>query len=520
MRGALLAGSLLVVLLPLAATADPSPVGSLPTAQLTTDGAWSWFSEPRAVQLKGRTYAGWVSSKGDIVVGAVDHTTRRLQTTVVMTNFQVDDHNNPAILVRPDSRITLFWTQHAGGSLWYRTSLRPNDISAWGPPRTLPTNTPGDVRYTYANPVLLPAEGNRLYLFFRGGNEHAAYAVSDDLGETWRPAGTLIEQPGQRPYVKYDSNGRDTIAMAFTNGHPAETQSSIYYAQYRRGALTLADGRPVGRLGQPLRPSPSALVYQARRGEDAWVHDVAFDRMGRPRIVFATIAGSARHDYWYAAFDGSRWNTARISDAGGSISPGREVGYSGGISLDHTDPSVVYLSRPGMTGKFEVERWQTPDAGRTWTAQAVTRASTEDNVRPVVPRGYTGNGPAAVWMYGKYGFFTTFQTGVNGDAVMVPSTPLPVAVTAVVKPGKDPTQAVIEAFLSPDRGIATIPGVELTLVARPTGWNRWTTVDTAVTRRGGGVTFNVRARRGVEYEVRWPGNQDWQRAAAPVPAQD
>ncbi len=504
------------VLQPLVARATPGVPASLPTAQLAADAAWSWFSEPRSVQSGGRTYLGWVSSQGDIVAGSYDQTTHRVQTSVLMTNFQVDDHNNPSVLVRPDGRITMFWTQHSGGHLWYRTTTRAGDISAWGPLKTLPTNTPGDVRYTYANPVLLPAEGNRLYLFFRGGNEHAAFAVSNDLGETWQPARTLIEEPGQRPYVKYASNGRDTIAMAFTNGHPAETHSSIYYVQAQRGVLSLADGRPVGRLGTPLRPAASALIYQARPGEDAWVHDVAFDAAGRPRIVFTTIPGTTGHAYWYAAFDGKRWNTRRLTDAGGSISPARETGYSGGISLDHRDPSIVYLSRPGGLGSYEIERWQTPDAGRTWTSEAVTTGSIEDNVRPVVPRGYAGQGPAAIWMHGEYGFFTAFATGARADQVVAPVVPAPTSLTATVATSGDASSKV-KATLGPPGELARLRGMELTLMARPVGWRRWTTLGTAVSDSSGGVSFRVPARRGVEYQVRWPGDQDWQRAEATVP---
>lgn len=515
-RRAALAGAALAaaaMLQPPAARAVPAVPGSLPTAQLTADGAWTWFSEPRAVQARGRTYLGWMSRLGDVVAGSYDHATHRVQTFVLMTNFQVDDHNNPSVLVRPDGRITMFWTQHAGGSLWYRTTARPGDISAWGPLRTLPTNTPGDVRYTYANPVLLPAEGNRLYLFFRGGNEHAAYAVSDDLGETWQPARTLIEEPGQRPYVKYASNGRDTIGMAFTNGHPAETHSSIYYVQGRRGLLSLAGGRPVGRLGTALRPAPDALVYQARPNEDAWVHDVAFDRSGRPRVVFATIPGPMGHAYWYAAFDGRRWLTRRITDAGGSITD-RDTGYSAGVSLDHADPSIVYLSRPGALGAFEVERWHTSDQGASWTSEPVTVGSTDDNTRPVVPRNAGPDGPQVVWMHGRYGFFTEFATGARADQLVAPTTPAPTSLSVVASPSGSALE--LQATLGPAAGILRLQGKELTLMRRPIGWRSWTTVGTAVSNSSGRVVFRVPVRGGVEYLVRWPGDQEWQRAEASV----
>src|SRR6185436_18199758 len=42
----------------------------------TDNGAWCWFSDPRAIYFKGRhsrTYGGWVDSSGSIIVGVYDH---------------------------------------------------------------------------------------------------------------------------------------------------------------------------------------------------------------------------------------------------------------------------------------------------------------------------------------------------------------------------------------------------------------------------------------------------------------
>ena len=41
----------------------------------TSDGAWCWFQDPRAVYVKGaheRVYAQWMTSKGELQVGALD----------------------------------------------------------------------------------------------------------------------------------------------------------------------------------------------------------------------------------------------------------------------------------------------------------------------------------------------------------------------------------------------------------------------------------------------------------------
>ncbi len=53
-----------------------------------------------------------------------------------------------------------------------------------------------------------------------------------------------------------------------------------------------------------------------------------------------------------------------------------------------------------VDGVFEIERWVTPDGGRTWTSEPVTCGSEKDNTRPCVPRGHGPGGPDVIWMYG------------------------------------------------------------------------------------------------------------------------
>jgi hypothetical protein len=125
------------------------------------------------------------------------------------------------------------------------------------------------------------------------------------------------------------------------------------------------------------------------------------------------VSYPSTHDlrYRYARFDGHRWIDRQIVAAGGPLR-GR---YAGGISLDHEDPSVVYLSRR-IDGVFEIERWKTEDGGRHWSHRAVTRHSMQDNVRPVTPRGETKTN-TVIWMRGQYSSYTAYMTTITRRGV-------------------------------------------------------------------------------------------------------
>ena len=228
------------------AAAQQTPLGG---------GAWSWFGDPRAVHHEGKTFVGWVDLEGDIKVSSYDHSTEERVTAVLQARLNQDDHANPSIHVRPDGRLMVFYSRHVGPAMYYRISTQPGDVSSWSEPQTIPTNVAGGFGYTYPNPIRLEDE-DRTYLFWRGGNYNPTYSIQADGSDTWSQARNLMIHLPERPYVKYASNGDDTIHVAYTNAHPGEFGNvNIYYAQVRGDAIWGAGGNRIAGLSdRPHRP--------------------------------------------------------------------------------------------------------------------------------------------------------------------------------------------------------------------------------------------------------------------------
>lgn len=385
-----------------------------PRIVIWSHGSWCWFGDPRAVRVVGahdQVFVGWLGWGGQVTVGAYDASLGVIRSRVI-GYLAADDHGSPSIFVEPDKRLTVFWSAHNGSRMYYRSSIHPEDIGAWGPRRTIRSGLPGRDGFTYPNPQLLRAEHNRTYLFWRGADWSADYATRR-VGGRWSRARKLIVEPGQRPYVKVDSDGKDTIAFAFSNGHPRERTTSIYYAAYRHGSLWHASGRRITSLARaPITPGQADLVYNGNASNTSgWAWDVALDARRRPVITYATFRSTHNHAYWYARWDGSRWVSHFLTFAGPSISPGTiEQQYSGGIALEHSDPSVLYLSRK-VAGHFQIERWNTHNGGYSWSRRTIVRDGADD-LRPVVPRGPTKGGIQLLWLQGYYGSYTRYRTSV------------------------------------------------------------------------------------------------------------
>lgn len=422
-------------------------------AFIAEDGAWCWFSDPRAIAVRGsaegagkvssdkessdkgssgdKIVGGYVDGKGTIWSFTYDLATKDSTLTPLHEKLNQDDHANPSFIELPDKRIATFYSAHGGtknSPIYYRITQKPGDTSAWDDECQIKPNIEGPMGNCYTNPAILSAEGNRLYLFFRGSDFKPNMVYTDDM-KTWSAPKRLITDPEGsnyvRPYLKSCNNGKDSIFFAFTDGHPRnELTNSIYFLKYKGGKLYAADGREVGTLeGDAVTPRQCDVVYDATKtGDKAWIWDVAYDKDENPVIVYARFShASSEHSYWYARWNGKEWQNTKLCSGGRHFQrpdPPKEKmeyenNYSGGLYLDHENPDVVYVSRP-INNVFEIEQYVTSDRGKTWTSSPVTQGSTLDNVRPFVVRGHAPDSPCVLWMYNyAYPAFTDYRCAIR-----------------------------------------------------------------------------------------------------------
>jgi hypothetical protein len=190
-------------------------------------GDWSYFTDPRVVSFGGAVYTGWISTTGRVTVTKFVPSTGRHHSVVVGATG-IDDHNNPALHVRDDGRLMVFFSPHSGyyepkgrvSRLYYRVATRRHSIAHWGPTHHLPVNAPGRLGFTYPNPIGLPH--GRLWLSWRGGGWLPTYSIY--ASGHWSAAREIVRGPGgQRPYAKYAAGPRG--AASCISPSPSRTLS-------------------------------------------------------------------------------------------------------------------------------------------------------------------------------------------------------------------------------------------------------------------------------------------------------
>ena len=402
-------------------------------AFITNDGAWCWFSDPRAIYVGDKMFGGFVDKEGSIWAFSYDPATQARQQYKLSDKFNYDDHANPSIMTLPDKRLVIFFSAHGGtvnSPMYYAISEKPMDISSWGKLQEIDPKMPGNLGICYSNSAMLSAENNRSYLFFRGRNFKPTFVTTDDF-KTWSDPVSIVKNDTlyggvDRPYMKMTTNHKDKIYFAFTDAHPRDrATNSIYFMMYKNGKLHKANGEVISdSFDKPVMPSQTDKVYDASKTLDkAWIWDVAFDKDENPVLVYARFSHARSiHSYWYARWNGQQWENYKITDAcqwfmrndyNNKNYMETEENYSGGVYLDHENPSIVYTSRP-IDNVFEIEKWTFVGGKEPWKTEAITEKSERDNVRPFVVRNYSGNQPNLLWMYNyKYPGFKAYNSAIR-----------------------------------------------------------------------------------------------------------
>lgn len=392
---------------------------------VSDDGAWCWFSDPRAVYHKGKDekiYFGSINSKGDVIISERNLKSEKIQSNVLHRQLQIDDHNVPSILVMPDGKIAVFYTEH-NGRFFMRKSKNPEDITAWEEEKIIKFGLSAK-SICYSHPVMLSGERNRIYMFFRGISIGKGYSewgqyfsYSDDGGNTWTDGQYYLDTRSinNTPYLKISSDNKSRIDFVFTDGHPKIGAASVYHMYYEKGKFHQTNGVDIASIQEvPLQINKINKVYDvSKTNVKSWIWDIALDKKGRPVIAYAQYPSVNEHIYHYARWIGKRWADSELINSGRYITSPEKNGkvleehYSGGVVLDHNDPSNVYLSRQ-VNGIFEIEHWKLK--GDNWKKDAITRGSETNNIRPYVVAHNTKTKPIVLWMNGIYNHYTRFKT--------------------------------------------------------------------------------------------------------------
>jgi hypothetical protein len=423
---------------PYTAPADPTGANfAAGTVRLiNNNGAWTWYSDERAVIDKagGKLIVssdanamgpGGSGRDGNVDAVIYDLATNTASSPFVLGDLGPDDHNNAAILIKPDGNYLAFWAGHNENcnSYW-----RNHNGTSWGASQTFSWTSRGcpfenGRQITYNNLWNMTAENPpKIYNFVRSVGTSPNLLVSSDNGMTWTYGGRLSSTPTVgyvAGYYKYWGNQVDRIDFLATEAHPRDNDNNLWHGYLSGGKTYNSAGTQVDAdIADGTSPQVTAFtrIFQTGTTLDgkvmnhAWNSDIV-------RYADGTIAaiGMARstmdsnnpdHSFLYFRWNGTAWRTTYLGEAGKKLYDS-EQDYVGLGAVHPDDPRVIYIStnidpRNDMAiTRREIFQGVTCDNGMTFTWTPVTWNSTKDNLRPIVP-AWDGNNMALLWFRGTY----------------------------------------------------------------------------------------------------------------------
>jgi hypothetical protein len=423
--------------------------------QFNQNGVWTWYSDQRTVvdTNGGKVVVGYVENGNGLggfpVDGNVGTTlfdiTNRTGTPFTLKPALLsfgggDDHNAPALMVRPDGKYLAAYTGHNSSSNTFYRVYDPGS-GTWSPEVTNDWSTqPGGDSFptTYSNPWYLSAKSTT-YLFARSNNKSPNSIISSDFGSTWSYGGELTTNDNVgyvNGYFKYWGNGVDRIDFICTEYHPRDFDTSIYHGFVSNNMsfnsfgvemdtnildkLTMPkpqDFTPVFLAGTVMPPGQTN--YRCWNDGVCRYPDGTIECIITARINDNTAGNDANispdHAFFFCRFNGTSWTPTYLCQAGYKLYSS-EADYVGLGCLSPNDPNTIYIStefdpravKPGVTDTnlpystwHEIWKGVTTNQGASFTWTPLTQNSLRDNLRPVVP-AWDANDTVLLWFRGVY----------------------------------------------------------------------------------------------------------------------
>ncbi len=410
--------------------------------QFNDNGGWCWYQDERAIVdvAGGKLVIGSVAS-GGARDAQVEATIYDLNAKKVMQTYRLgkvpytDDHDAPALILRPDGKYVAMWAGHNNDCFSYSSVY---DGSAWTTANTFDWAPEGCVatnstKITYANLWYL---GDKQYSAVRSIFTSPNFLVSSDNGSTWAFGGRLTSTPTVgyvAGYYKYWGNNRDRLDFVGTEAHPRDNDNSLYHGYIQNGKIynstgIVVDEDATDRSGQEVTKYTqlfkTGTTIHGVKLEHAWNADLVRYDDGTVALIWtARVSGSGTDDpdkrLLYARFDGSAWQLTYLGKAGNKLYAS-EQDYTGLGALHPDDPHTIYISttydpRDDTTvlAKHEIFQGTTCDNGVTFSWVPITQNSTLDNLRPIVPK-WDSSHTALLWLNGTYVSAQQYQFKIVG----------------------------------------------------------------------------------------------------------
>ncbi|HWA19612.1 MAG TPA: BNR-4 repeat-containing protein [Devosia sp.] len=359
-----------------------------PPLAVIEDMAWCWWTRPRATRIGGNIYFAALDHDGRMIAARYDLATGT-NRRVALTQFEDDDHNNPALLAVEGKPLVCFYSRHdAEEGLRYRISDGPLSLDGWQPEQILTFG--GSTTYAQVHDV-----DGTLHLFTRVNETRWGWCMSEDWAKSWSPPRDFLAfDTDQQVYMATAILRNGRIMRVGVSGHPKEYENKPLHdvwaceVDLETGAVTLpSSGCEIGNLktgaGMPLDYPALELVHRTAPDRTTNLFDVSSGPVFEIGYVSKIKDDHSTRDarYHVASLRNGQWLVEDVVAAGAKFGYIHAGLYVGGVAFpERTAPGQVYLTRESE-GLWHLEFWRRDKTGR-WSGTDLVEPGATRLARP------------------------------------------------------------------------------------------------------------------------------------------
>jgi hypothetical protein len=297
------------------------------------------------------------------MAGYFDHKTGRVPKPIVVHDKLTvnDPHDNAAINIDEQGHLWIFISGRgrARPGFKYR-STQPYSIDAF--------ERIEEKEMTYPQIHVVPGKGYvHMFTKYTAGRE--LYWETSADGRTWSGDRKLAGMGGHYQ-VSGRSEERIGTAFMYHPGGNVDKRTNLYYMQTsdRGRTWTTVDGQEIATPVADIKSTALVIDYQAQ-GLNVYIHDLDFDRDGRPVILYLTSKGAAPgpqngpYTWRVTRWTGKAWQTHDVTTSDHNYDTGSlYIEEGGGWRI--VGPTDVGPQAYGTGG--EIVAWTSRDNGATW----------------------------------------------------------------------------------------------------------------------------------------------------------
>lgn len=398
---------------------ETTPLPTVVDIASSYNTGYCWFTTSHAVYnaAADKTWVGVVTSTGSGTTSSVieiDNSTLATSVTNVGTQYRMDDHNEPAILILPDGKLLTASTYHGYSSdktITFRRSTNAYSATTWDSPVEFTAN---DLT-TYAN--LYQSTNGSIFCFFREGGNWS-YVKSTDNGVSWGTVVRFIDRATSvQIYARFaqSKSNANIIQILNTTGHPQNEQGVDCYGMYfdcSTEKFYQLNGTEITAT-KPFATNSGTVIMTSTYPDNLWIEDVTTDSSGNPRYLLTFYPSGDTNtwmtkDVYYADWSGSAINAPYklYTSSSTKLVGGTTQQAYPALSAFAYDQNTIFASIE-TAGICEIFKYVYDTDNEVWNSTQITYGSTVDQWRPVSVMK-SGKGLSVFWL--NKASYTTYSS--------------------------------------------------------------------------------------------------------------